>query len=139
MTTFLDSNFFIALLNTRDEMYEKAKNLLDQLRNPMYGSRVTTDYIIDEVITTIWGQTHRKDLVEQAYSLICQTPEFVTFKKISGEHLILAWKKWMDFAEWPKRPLSFTDCTILALMELEHIAYLLTFDSEYKGLVNILS
>lgn len=135
MTTFLDSNFFIALLNTRDEKHEEAKNKLITLKDTKFGSLVTTDYVVDEVITTIWGQTHRKDLVKKAYSLICQTPRFVQFKKISLDHLTLTWEKWVQLAEWPKRPLSFTDCTILAFMELENVEYLLTFDSEFNGLV----
>lgn len=139
MGTFLDSNFFIALLNTRDELHEKAKKKLTTLKDPKFGSLVTTDYVVDEVITTIWGQTHRKDLVKKAFSLICQIPRFVQFKKISRDHLTLTWEKWVQLAEWPKRPLSFTDCTILAFMELEHIEYLLTFDSEFKELVKIVN
>ncbi|MFX0185606.1 MAG: hypothetical protein ACFE95_21185 [Candidatus Hodarchaeota archaeon] len=40
-------------------------------------------------------------------------------------------------AEWPKKPLNFTDCTLLAYMELENIEFFVTFDNEFNGLVNI--
>ena len=136
MSTFLDSCFFVALLNTRDENHNNAKKLLKELKKVEYGSLLTTDYIVDEVLTTIWGHTHRKDLVINAYQVTCQKPEFVQFKKISDQHFGTSWKKWEQLADWPKKPLSFTDCTILAYMDLENIEFLVTFDNEFEGLVN---
>jgi predicted nucleic acid-binding protein len=138
MSTFVDSCFFVALLNNRDEKHVDAKKILSLLRSNQYGALVTTDYIVDEVLTTIWGHTHRKDFVINAYNIICKKPEFVQFKKITDQHFGLSWQKWEQIAEWPKKPLSFTDCTILAFMELEKVVNLVTFDSEFDGLVNIL-
>ncbi len=137
MSTFLDSCFFVALLNTRDEKHDNAKKLLKMLKKAKYGSLITTDYVVDEVFTTIWGHTHRKDLVINAYKLTCQKPEFVQFKKIEDKHFGISWKKWKQLAEWPKKPLSFTDCTILAFIESENIEFLVTFDDEFDGLTNI--
>ena len=137
MSTFLDSCFFVALLNIRDEKHGDAKKLLEELKKAKYGSLLTTDYIVDEVLTTIWGHTHRKDLVINAYTLTCQEPNFVQFKKVKDQHFEIAWKKWKQLAEWPKKPLSFTDCTILAYMVVENIEFLVTFDAEFKGLINI--
>jgi len=96
MSTFLDSCFFVALLNTRDEKHDNAKKLLKMLKKAKYGSLITTDYVVDEVFTTIWGHTHRKDLVINAYKLTCQKPEFVQFKKIENKHFDISWKKWND-------------------------------------------
>ncbi|MHA2112378.1 MAG: PIN domain-containing protein [Candidatus Hodarchaeales archaeon] len=36
-----------------------------------------------------------------------------------------------------KKPLNFTDCTILAYMESEKIDFLVTFDTEFDSLANI--
>ena len=134
----MDSCFFVALLNNRDEKHVDAKKILKLLRNNHYGALVTTDYIVDEVITTIWGHTHRKDFVINAYNIIYKKPEFVQFKKITDQHFQLSWQKWEQITEWPKKPLSFTDCTILAFMELENVEILVTFDTEFDGLVNML-
>ena len=135
MSTFLDSCFFVALLNTRDEKHDDARKLLKMLKDTKYGSLVTTDYVVDEVLTTIWGHTHRKDLVINAYKITCQKPEFVQFKKIQDKHFSISWKKWKQLAEWPKKALSFTDCTILAFIESENIEFLATFDNEFDGLI----
>ncbi len=138
MSTFLDSCFFVALLNTRDEKHEDAKKLLQELKKAEYGSLLTTDYVVDEVLTTVWGHTHRKDLVITAYQVTCQKPEFVQFKKLQDQHFGISWRKWEQLAEWPNKPLSFTDCTILAYMESQKIDFLVTFDSQFDGLANII-
>ncbi|MHA1861510.1 MAG: type II toxin-antitoxin system VapC family toxin [Candidatus Ranarchaeia archaeon] len=135
MTVFLDSNFFVAILNTRDHNYKRALTFLDRFKAGDLGARLTSDYVLDEVITTIWSQTHRKDLVVKAYELICNTPDFVHIQIITKGCLALAYNKWKQFAEWPKRPLSYTDCTILAMMETQNIDQLLSFDEEFEGLV----
>ena len=135
MTVFLDSNYFVALLNTRDNNHNQAMILLERLKDPTWGERLTTDYILDEVVTTIWSQTHRKELVKKAYNLIWNTPQFVRLQLLTKPQLELAYKKWIKLAEWPKRPLSYTDCTILSIMETQEITHLLSFDAEFDGLV----
>jgi predicted nucleic acid-binding protein len=136
MSVFLDSGFFIALLNSRDQKHTEAKNILFRLKKKATETRITTDYVLDEVVTTLWGTTHRKDIVQKAYGLICETPAFITLKYFPKEEIESAWSKWINYAEFPKHPLSFTDCTILAYMEKQQIDSLITFDSEFKGLVD---
>ncbi len=55
MLTFMDSCFFVTLLNNHDEKHVDAKKTLNLLKNSQYGALVTTDYIVDEVLTTIWA------------------------------------------------------------------------------------
>ena len=135
MSTFLDSSFFIALLNDQDKNHHKAVQILDLLKDYTYGKRLTTDYILDEVVTGIWGFTRRKSLVEKSYQLVKTTPDFVLLEHFPQNELDLVWKKWLEYAEYPKRPLSFTDCTILVFMEIKTVDYLVSFDSQFNGLV----
>lgn len=135
MSVFLDSGFFIALLNKRDAKHSEAQDILIRLKEKTRGFRMTIDYILNEVITTLWGSTYRKDVVKKAYQLICETPTFVTLKHFPKEQLEPTWQKWVNLAEYPKRPLSFTDCMILVFMESQKIEYLVSFDSEFKGLI----
>ena len=127
MPVFIDSGVFIALLNMRDKKHSQGNKLLKKLKDTSYGMRITTDYILDEVVTTFWVRTHRKDIVSKAYHLIRNTPKFVRFKFFSKELLELTWHKWQSFAKWPEKPLSFTDCTILAFMEHEKISTVASF------------
>ncbi|MHA1633615.1 MAG: PIN domain-containing protein, partial [Candidatus Thorarchaeota archaeon] len=69
MTIFIDSNIIIALLNSRDRNHSRAKELLNELKEPKFGMRFTNDYVLDEVVTTLWMHTHRKSMVNKAYKL----------------------------------------------------------------------
>ena len=135
MSVFLDSGFFIALLNKRDAKHSEAQDILIRLKEKSGGFRMTTDYVLSEVISALWGSTHRKEIVKKAYHLICKTPKFVTLKHFPREQIESTWQTWINLAEYPKRPLSFTDCSILIFMESQKIEYLVSFDSEFKGLV----
>ncbi|TFG11329.1 PIN domain-containing protein [Candidatus Thorarchaeota archaeon] len=137
MTVLLDSNVIIALLNSRDKNHSAAKKLLTKLKRPEYGMRITIDYILDEVLTTLWMHTRRKDGVEKAYRLIRHTPEFIRFNHVKSDIFDSAWEKWEKVASWPEKPLSFTDSCILSFMEKHDIEYLATFDSDFDGLVSL--
>jgi predicted nucleic acid-binding protein len=134
---FIDSNVIIALLNTRDKNHFAVKELLTELKEPKYGMRLTIDYVLDEILTTLWMHTQRKSMVRKAYNLICNTPEFVKFEYLTPGTLDIAWEKWEQFAKWPEKPLSFTDCCILAFMDKNDVAYLATLDSDFSGLVTL--
>lgn len=137
MTVFIDSNIIIALLNSRDKNHSRAKEILIELKEPKFGMRITNDYVLDEVVTTLWTHTHRKSIVRKAYNLLCNTPEFIKFEYTTPIVLDIAWEKWKQFAKWPEKPLSFTDCCILSFLDRNNIAYLATFDSDFVGLCQL--
>jgi predicted nucleic acid-binding protein len=137
MTVLIDSNVIIALLNMRDKNHPKARELLTRLKEPEYGMRLTIDYVLDEVLTTLWMHTQQKSMVTKAYTLIRRTPEFIKFEYISPRVLDIAWEKWERFAKWPEKPLSFTDCCILSFIDNNDVGYLATFDSDFAGLCQL--
>ena len=137
MTVLIDSNVFIALLNTRDRNHRNARELLTKLKDPDYGMRLTIDYVLDEVLTTLWMHTHQKGVVKKAYTLIHSTPEFIKFEHVTPDILNLAWEKWERYAKWPEKPLSFTDCCILSFIDTNDVGYVATFDSDFAGLCHI--
>ena len=101
MTVLIDSNVIIALLNTRDRNHPKARELLTKLKDPDYGMRLTIDYVLDEVLTTLWMHTQQKNVVTKAYTLIRRTPEFIKYEYVTPGILDLAWEKWERYAKWP--------------------------------------
>jgi predicted nucleic acid-binding protein len=137
VTVLIDSNVIIALLNTRDRNHPKARELLTRLKGQEYGMRLTIDYVLDEVLTTLWMHTHQKSVVKKAYKLIRGTPKFIKFDYTTPEVLDLAWEKWESYAKWPEKPLSFTDCCILSFIDTNDVGYLATFDSDFAGLCQL--
>jgi len=135
----LDSSVIIALLNSRDKNHSRAGELLTKLKQPEYGMRITIDYVLDEVLTTLWNHTHRKSIVENAYNLICRRPDFIKFVHVGFDVPDMAWEIWKKVASWPEKPLSFTDCCIIAFMDKNDIKHLATYDSDFDGIVSIVS
>ena len=133
----IDTNYFVALFNNRDHNHQRAKLFLNDLKKSKWGSRIITDYIMDETITMLWVQTHSKDLVKDFYNKIVMNKKFARLEKITSEDITKAWEFWNKYAEYTKKPLSFTDCSILAIIERLQITNVLTFDAEFDGMVPI--
>ena len=75
MTLFIDSNFFIALINTRDKYHGSAISILSKFTQPEYRNRITSDYVLDEVVTKLGSATNSIEIVTKAYNLITKTPK----------------------------------------------------------------
>ncbi len=138
MSVLIDSNVLIALINKRDRLHSKAKELLDKIAKLESAYLITIDYVLDEVLTTLWKHTKNKSVVKKAYNLICNNPDFITLEFISELMISNAWDIWSKYAEWPNKPLSFTDCCIVSFIKKNRIKNIATFDSDFNGLVNII-
>ena len=137
MSVFIDSSVIIALINTKDKSHARARMIFTELGKAAYGKRITLDYVMDEVLTTLWQHTHQKQVVSDAYKLIRNTPDFIRFEYMTPLLIDKAWRKWKKLAHWPKKPLSFTDSCILSFMEKHKVKYLASFDSDFDGLVTL--
>jgi len=135
MAVFIDSSVIIGLINSKDKNHSRAIEVLAELSQVAYGRRITMDYVMDEVLTTLWQHTHQKEVVLDAYKLIRKTPDFIRLEYMTPLLIDKAWKKWKKLAHWPKKPLSFTDCCILSFMEKYNVKHLASFNSDFKGLV----
>ncbi len=134
VSTLIDTCFFVALANKDDDNHSRASELLGDLLKGNYGTRITTDYVLDEAITVAWVRTKRKSLVIQVYNYILGEDAFVLLQPFSKELIPKAWEVFNRYADH-KRPLSFTDCTLLAHSKDKDISYILSFDDEFDGLI----
>ncbi len=130
----LDTSFFVALGNKDDDNYSRANDLLQDLLEGKWGTRITTDYILDEAITVTWFRTKRKDLVKQVYEYFVGSEAICLLQPFTKEFISEAWKIFEKYSD-KTRPLSFTDCTLLAHSKQRDIPVLLSFDSEFDGLI----
>lgn len=128
MKVFLDSSYIIAYAVPNDSLHKKALLLEDIiLNNDCYIS----NYIINEVITVIGNKTNLEIAKNIYYSL---TDEF----KILNEYEIENFNKnVMKIYEKYNTKLSFTDSSIIELMNKNKIKNLLTFDNYFKNVENI--
>jgi len=121
----LDSSFIISYYNLEDQNHEKALELMTKISRGIYGEVIISDYIFDETVTVLLAKL--KDLGRV---------------KIIGDKMMRALKyhideetfkdTWQLFNVQKQTKLSFTDCSIIALMKNRNINNIATFDEEFK-------
>jgi len=131
MTIFIDTGIFIALRNADDEKHQRSKELMMKALKADYGRIYTSDYIIDEAVTAALVRTRRHDLALDIGKYIIESPR-ITKLWTTKEIFELAWQKFKILKD---KPLSFTDCTTLAHIQKNQINQILSFDSDFDGLL----
>jgi len=131
MGVFIDTGVFVALRNADDELHQRSKELMKRALKAEFGRIYTSDYIIDEAITTALGRTRRHDLATDIGKYIIESPR-ITKLWTSKEIFETAWQKFKTLKD---KTLSFTDCATLAHIEKNQIKQILSFDSGFDGLI----
>ena len=134
----VDTNLFVAFVNKNDKYHGRSVELMKKLITGEYGRRITIDYVLDEVITTTWIRTKKIESVKKVYELI--NGESSNFDvHMQGSALIdNAWKVYNKYFS-PKKPLSFTDCVIIAYCQQNNIKLIVSFDDEFDGILQRIS
>lgn len=120
----------MAARNSRDKNHARANQLLESALRGEYGTVYTSDYVVDESVTTALARTHDFRIALNTGRLIIQSQRIEKLFVGPGE-FDAAWQR---FQEIGKKPMSFTDCVILAQMERRGIQRIMSFDSEFDGL-----
>lgn len=122
---FLDSAFFKALIDLKDDFHSQAEKIWGELKISKV-NLVTTNFILDETFTLIRIKCGYKPVFEFRDRLVAG------FKRMKVYRITLvdeanAWKWFAE--EWKK--LSFTDCTSFAVMERLGLKQVATFDEHF--------
>lgn len=130
---FLDSGFLYSYINKEDSSHMKVKSIMEEILNGKFGSIYISSFIYDEVLTLARFRTRHCDVGDRIKILVN--------KKVKGNKLIrmvtinenLLVQTDELFEKYCKEGLSFTDCSILAIMNEKKIEYLATLAEEFKG------
>lgn len=131
MAVFIDTGIFVALRNADDELHIRSKELMKRALKGEFGRIYTSDYIIDEAVITALVRTRRHDLAVDLGKYIIKSPR-ITKLWTTKDTFDAAWEKFKSFKD---RPLTFSDCVSLTLMEKYRIKQLISFDSGFDGLI----
>lgn len=131
----VDTNFFIAIINQRDSYHKRANEILDKLLLGDFGERYTISDVFTETATLLFKKTKRKEIVEKAWELI-YSEEFSIVQPIivNKKDIDNAWVVFQKYAT-EKRPLSFVDCLLIAVCQSYEIDSIVSFDSEFDGIL----
>ena len=131
MAVFIDTGILVAVRNKSDNMHAAATRLMTTALQGEHGRICTSDFVLDEAITTALARTHRHDIAVSTGKFVIDSPR-IELLSVGRNHFDLAWNKFLSLS---KRPMSFTDCTTLALMEAHGIEKVMSFDAEFDDLV----
>jgi len=141
LSTFIDSNIFIAFVNKRDRDHARSLDLMDRARKGEFGLPYTSDYVFDEAVTTALVRTGRLGAAIKVGKVILGSkddavPSFARLIRVEESSFAEAWAA---FRAGRFEGLSFTDHTILAQLREFKIDTLISFDTDFDGLVSRIS
>jgi predicted nucleic acid-binding protein len=131
LAVFIDTGVFVAANNKSDKNHARATELMKQALEGKFGEIFTSDYVIDEFITTALARTHDHQVAISTGSFIIESPRI---QKIYTDVSDFE-NAWAKFRKLGKKPMSFTDCVSLAHIDKKKIERIMSFDSEFEGLV----
>lgn len=137
MTILIDTGVFYAFLVRGDEHHEQAVELVRALGEGQHGVPLTSDYVVDEVMTLIRKRQDPPELEVRARRLL-PFPEpglpGLGLATVSPQQV----RETMEtFERYRDQGLSFTDASHLVLMDRYEIDRLATFDTGFEGLVDV--
>ena len=122
---FIDTSALVALFVKNDNNHHQANVIYDSLKDkkvPIFSS----DYIIDETITTIW----RRGSKELSISVgeVFFTSAIFSIIYVCPDYLEPAWNLYKKYKD---KRFSFTDVTSFAIMKNLNIDKVFTFDADF--------
>lgn len=123
---FIDTSFFKAILDEKDEFYKEAVKTWERLRladNVL----VTSNYILDEVFTLI-RKRRGVNKAKEFRQLLIENASSIKIMRVGAGDEGKAWDWFLK--DW--RDLSFTDCVSFALMERLDFKFVATFDRHFS-------
>lgn len=123
---FVDTSGWVALFVVNDKDHEKAISIFEDLKQskvPIY----TSDYVIDETITTILTRGNHKQSVLAGKVLL--TSEIVKIVHVSASYFQSAWEFYQKYRD---KQFSFTDVTSFTIMKDLNINRAFAFDRDFR-------
>ena len=132
---FIDSGFLYSYINRKDKQHTNTLSIMRLALAGVYGKIVLSNYITDEVLTLAKVRTGRcqcsKDILEFIKSK--KEKNNIILEILLDKSLIQLTEE--NYEKYCEKGLSFTDCSILAVMKSFQIENLASFDTGFKGLV----
>ena len=135
MSVFIDTGVFYAHHDRDAARHAVATAVLEQTLAGRFGHLYTSDYVVDETVALTRSRTRNFDDTMAVVDRILGRGRFDRAVELPfvGEarfhHALDVFETYRD------HPLSFTDATTVALMEANRIDHLLSFDSDFDGVV----
>ncbi|WP_330631425.1 type II toxin-antitoxin system VapC family toxin [Halocatena halophila] len=135
MSVFVDTGVFFAHHDTDAERHDEAVSALEALIEGAYGQPYTNDYVLDETVTLTRARTNSYSAADTvACRLLGEDsfPELFDLLVIEPDDIYPVLQTFRQFSD---HDLSFTDASIIHHCEKRDIDAVLSFDSDFDGLI----
>ncbi len=127
---FVDAWAWLALSNRKDMHHEHAKKMYGEMKTAGY-RMVTSDYVLDEVITSLFKNVVFINAIEFIESLFAAIKnDQIKLERITESRFKTAWSLRKIYQDKPD--ISFTDLTSFVLMQELAINSVFTGDAHFK-------
>jgi uncharacterized protein len=127
---FVDSWAWLALANKRDSWHQVAARGYEQIKADGW-FLVTSDYVLDEVITSLFKRVDFDGALKFIDALISDAKaEQISLERIDEERFNYAWMLRSVYRD--KADMSFTDLTSFVLMKELNISRVFTGDHHFE-------
>lgn len=153
MAIFLDSGFFMGLIHKKDKNYQRANEILLEMKDGLYGQVYTSNFIMSESATLVAVRTNQNPLalekIKEYFIGDLQIGKKLlsdsNIEKLSWDlfiklnsHLTKKNKKKKGESEKKRKMFSFVDCSNIIFCQERNIANIAAFDGHFKGFVNLI-
>lgn len=107
MTYFVDTGFFLALKNEKDEFHQKAVEIAAEILHGRMEPPISSDYILDEAITLVRKRLKKHDTAVEIGKMI-KNSKYVKMVKVDSNCISNAFESYENYND---KDLSFTDWT----------------------------
>lgn len=136
MSVFVDTGVFYAHHDTDAERHEAAVAAVDDLLDGTYGQPYTSDYVLDETVTLTRVRTGSFEAADTVASRILgEDPYPNVFETVNIEPDDVR-DALETFRRYDDHDLSFTDAATVAVCDARGIESVLSFDSDFDGLLD---
>lgn len=132
---FLDSSFYIALVNANDGHYDRSADLLNEIKVGSYGSPYTSNYIMAESAIVAAVRTNKnQEAIEGIRSFFMGENVIATMLRSNEELENNSWDLFCKVNVSKRdQPMSYVDCTNVVFAQHYHIGMIISFDAHFEG------
>ncbi|MHA2297357.1 MAG: type II toxin-antitoxin system VapC family toxin [Candidatus Hodarchaeales archaeon] len=131
---FVDTSFLVALRNKSDQNHILAKQVFKELVQDKDSRFYFSDYILDEAYTLVQSRTNSLQICLDIKQFAQRVPRSAVL--FMNEQRFT--RTWVLFQKFFSRGLAFTDAFNIQLCQEFQIPAILTFDSHFKGVLQVL-
>lgn len=122
---FVDTSGWVALFVGNDRNHKKAVSIFEQIKR-LKMSVYTSDYVIDETITTIMARGNHGQSVVAGEALF--NSDIIKLVHVAPDYLSDTWRHYKKYSD---KKFSFTDVSSFSIMKSLGIRKAFSFDREF--------